>query len=181
MLDKKPKVIFLMGVPGSGKTWLFKKLLQSFGKHQTIYRPGYCFEMFKLQDTRQGYMLGKYDSHTFSGTDRLSMSCQPLIKNFIRDTYNGVFLIEGDRLCNKKFFDFCKENANLKLFFLNTVDQTLAERRIERNVIQSPSWLKGRFTKVYKLLQQFEAIVLDTSNEEKSTLSFQLITDELNA
>ena len=169
-----------MGEPGSGKTYIFKKILAHFVTKRTIYHGGFCYELFKNALGNDVFMLGKYDNFLFSGTDRLSMSCQPVIQQWILDMFSGIILIEGDRLCNKKFFSFCQSNTDFKVFFLGTEKCLCEERRKKRKSNQATGWIKGRITKILNLLDEYQAYPLNSNSDFTCQFTLNVLKQEIN-
>lgn len=154
------KLIAIGGVPGTGKTTLVRDFLSQYSwervKPAPLLDALYCEEL----DT---YVLGKYEpGEVFAGTDRLSMAVQPNAKQWLQETSSNV-LFEGDRLFNCSFLEFAKENTSfdIKVLVLNTDASLLPQRYSERGSNQSPTFLKGRATKVRKIESQFSELVVN--------------------
>lgn len=181
-MNKDVKVIFLMGEPGSGKTWLFKKILDRYSAtRKSASMPSIVYEKFTAGNGKTVYMLGKYNLRKFSGTDRLSMSCQPFVENFMLGILGGAILIEGDRLCNDKFFKFCRENFDFRLYHLDNAIELLQARREERGYYQSSSWIKGRATKILNLKTRYLSEKMYSYDAQSTECSFQTLIGEVES
>ena len=96
------KTILLIGPCGSGKTWVFKKIIKEYNlninaKIKSIY----------FKTNKKLSVMGKYNGHIYDGSDRLSMSIMKDI-GFLKSTQekNDMFILaEGDRFMNKTFIN----------------------------------------------------------------------------
>jgi len=149
------KIVAVGGVPGTGKTTLFRKFME--GKTWEKVEPKkmlpalYCKEL-------DLYILGKYeDGETFAGTDRLSMAVQPVAQKFVSETTSNV-LFEGDRIFNQSFLEFAMAlpAVDLQVVYLKVPDDMLKQRYADRGSDQSEIFLKGRATKYNNILSNFE-------------------------
>lgn len=149
------KIVAVGGQPGTGKTTLFRKYMES--KSWKTVEPAklvsamYCEEL-------DLYILGKYqEGETFAGTDRLSMAVQPPLQEWIRGNTSNI-LFEGDRVFNQSFLEFCMElpDTELVVTYLKAPKELLEQRYRDRGSDQSEKFLKGRETKYSNLLSNFE-------------------------
>lgn len=170
-MHKMRKIIAVGGVPGTGKTTLFRKFME--GKTWEKVEPKkmlpalYCKEL-------DLYILGKYDDEeTFAGTDRLSMAVQPVAQKFVTETTSNV-LFEGDRIFNQSFLEFCMGlPVDLQVVYLKVPQDMLTQRYADRGSDQSETFLKGRATKYNNILSNFELMsyiteFVNTNLEEQS-------------
>jgi ABC-type multidrug transport system ATPase subunit len=75
------KVIAIGGEPGTGKTTLMRHLITRLGPFEKHYKD---FSLVPYLSSGEVCILGKYqDGETFAGTDRMSMSCQVNVCDFI--------------------------------------------------------------------------------------------------
>lgn len=139
-------LIYLIGVPGCGKTTLFSELTQQWA----YYVADAPFAHTRYEN---GIIeLGKKRT-TFGGTDTLSMSVQPKVLQWLLQDKPDIVIGEGDRLANAKFFTGVRKlGYSLRVYFLNTPSYLVDERRAERGSNQNPTWLRGRETKVQNLV-----------------------------
>lgn len=153
-------LIYLLGQPGSGKTTLMRAAFQPHLR-STVTQP---FRYHGLP--HGGILLGDYtpDAGTFAGTDRLSMSVQPKVLDYLTTVRPPYVVGEGDRLGNARFFDALHAAAyGLAILYLDTPQAELERRRALRGSRQSEAWMRGRQTKVFRLSNAYAApnMVLD--------------------
>ena len=152
---KVRKIIAVGGQPGTGKTTLFRKFMED---KKWIETAPAKLVVASYNTEKDLYILGKYEEgETFAGTDRLGMSVQPNMQEWIA-SHNCNVLFEGDRLTNSKFYDFLLNlpNTDVKIIILSTADIELKKRYISRGSNQSETFLKGRETKISNILNNFE-------------------------
>jgi broad-specificity NMP kinase len=149
------KLMAVGGQPGTGKTTLFRKFMESYQwetvEPKKMLPALYCKEL-------DLYVLGKYeDGETFAGTDRLSMAVQPVAQSFVAETTSNI-LFEGDRIFNQSFLEFAMglENTDLQVLYLKVPNDLLKQRYADRGSDQSETFLKGRATKYNNILSNFE-------------------------
>jgi broad-specificity NMP kinase len=152
---KTRKLIAVGGVPGTGKTTLFRKFME--GKQFQPLEPAKLVSaMYNTE--RDLYVLGKYEEgEVFAGTDRLSMAVQPPLQEWIA-SHNCNILFEGDRVFNQSFLEFCMglPNTDLQVIYLKAPKELLEQRYKDRGSDQSEQFLRGRDTKYSNLLSNFE-------------------------
>jgi broad-specificity NMP kinase len=153
--QKKRKVIAVGGQPGTGKTTLFRKLMEGYTwekvEPKKMLPAMYCKEL-------DLYVLGKYEEgETFAGTDRLSMAVQPVAQSFVTECTSNI-LFEGDRIFNQSFLEFVMSlpNVDLQVVYLKAPKEVLQQRYADRGSDQSEQFLKGRETKYSNLLSNFD-------------------------
>jgi guanylate kinase len=148
------KIIAVGGVPGTGKTSLFREFISNHTWE--------LVEPVKLLPSMYNkeldlYILGKYEEgEVFAGTDRLSMAVQPNAQEFIETTTSNV-LFEGDRIFNQSFLEFASSlPVELKILYLKVPQVMLEQRYIDRGSEQSEKFLKGRVTKYNNILSNMD-------------------------
>jgi broad-specificity NMP kinase len=149
------KIVAVGGQPGTGKTTLFRKFIES--KEWIEVEPAKLVSALYNQE-RDLYILGKYqEGETFAGTDRLSMAVQPPLQEWIA-SHNCNILFEGDRVFNQSFLEFAMglPNTELQVVYLKTTKEVLEQRYKDRGSDQSEQFLRGRETKYSNLLSNFE-------------------------
>lgn len=152
---KTRKLIAVGGVPGTGKTTLFRKFMEN--KEWITCEPAKLVSTMYNQD-KDLYILGRYqEGETFAGTDRLSMAVQPPMQEWIA-SHNCNILFEGDRIFNQSFLEFAMglPNTELIVVYLKAPKDLLEQRYKDRGSDQSEQFLKGRETKYSNLLSNFE-------------------------
>jgi len=152
---KTRKIVAVGGQPGTGKTTLFRKFIES--KEWIEVEPAKLVSALYNQE-RDLYILGKYQKgETFAGTDRLSMAVQPPLQEWIA-SHNCNILFEGDRVFNQSFLEFAMglPNTELQVVYLKTTKEVLEQRYKDRGSDQSEQFLRGRETKYSNLLSNFE-------------------------
>jgi broad-specificity NMP kinase len=152
---KTRKLIAVGGQPGTGKTTLFRKFME--GKNWKNVEPAKLVSAM-YNEEMDLYILGKYqEGETFAGTDRLGMSCQPSVEQWITSN-NSNILFEGDRLTNSKFYNFLINlpNSEVNFIIMHAKKDTLTQRYTDRGSDQSETFLKGRETKISNILTNFE-------------------------
>ena len=152
---KVRKLIAVGGQPGTGKTTLFRKFMES--KKWIECEPAKLISAM-YNEEMDLYILGKYqEGETFAGTDRLSMAVQPEIQKWIQGINSNV-LFEGDRIFNQSFLEFAMglDQTDLQVVYLKAPKEILEQRYKDRGSDQSEQFLRGRETKYSNLLSNFE-------------------------
>jgi len=152
---KTRKIIAVGGVPGTGKTTLFRKYMEDKNWIETAPAK---LVVASYNTDRDLYVLGKYDEgETFAGTDRLSMAVQPPLQEWIA-SHNCNILFEGDRVFNQSFLEFCMglPNTELQVVYLKAPQAMLEQRYKDRGSDQSEQFLRGRETKYSNILSNFD-------------------------
>ena len=152
---KTRKIIAVGGVPGTGKTTLFRKFMEDKPWIETAPAK---LVVASYNTDRDLYVLGKYDEgETFAGTDRLSMAVQPPLQEWIA-SHNCNILFEGDRVFNQSFLEFCMglPNTELQVVYLKAPKPMLEQRYKDRGSDQSEQFLRGRETKYSNILSNFD-------------------------
>jgi len=173
------KIVAVGGVPGTGKTSLFRKFISNYEWEKVepikLLSSMYCEEL-------DLYIFGKYEEgEVFAGTDRLSMAVQPSAQEFIKTTTSHV-LFEGDRVFNRSFLEFASEvdDIHLHIIYLKVHKPLLEQRYVDRGSDQSEVFLKGRETKYNNILSNF-GLMEYISEFSNSTLDEQaIILDHLS-
>ena len=154
-------IVAVGGVPGTGKTTLFRKYMEDM---EWVSAAPCKFVTSSYNKERDLYVLGKYEEgETFAGTDRLSMSVQPPLQEWVSSTTSNI-LFEGDRVFNQSFLEFCMNlpDTALHIVYLNAPKELLEQRYKDRGSNQSEVFLKGRATKYNNILSNFELMPYTT-------------------
>ena len=165
------KVIYVAGVPASGKTTLFKRIRERLFKECKKFKEG------KVRGIEQGCykMLGVFDDSTFEGTDRLSMTviddAIEYINKLERSSEKTVVFVEGDRLFNYRFLN----HAKALVILLDASPSVLAQRHKERGDNQTNTFLKSRRTKVENFATKYHIGRAYNNTKEDSERILQFI------
>lgn len=150
-------VVFLCGVPCSGKTNLVKSVLKDLGSYKNI-EP---MKLFHCQKYKDVLVVGKYpNKESFGGTDKLSYGTIPKFKDFINQEYSKHkhILIEGDRFCRAEYFEWLLDNYDAKIIVLTVSPEEEKKRHIKRKDTQSEKWLKSRRTQINNIMTNFSLL-----------------------
>ena len=167
------RVCAILGLPASGKTSLMKRVIKTLGENKVLKIKTLVFHEFKQHKC---IVLGKYLGEEFEGTDRLSMSVQPIAVKVMEmwakeKAKNWTALFEGDRLGTLSFLEALKSmDIKLKIFMLKVDGDELDERHKERGDTQGETWLKGRMTKLANISEFFDGSITTLQNSTKVQL-----------
>lgn len=145
------KVIYVAGVPATGKTTLFKQIRARLFPTFTEFKDG------KVRGIENGCykMLGVFDGSTFEGTDRLSMTviddAIAYIKRLDKADARSVVFVEGDRLFNYRFIS----ESKAVLILLDAQPEVLKNRHLERGDTQTAIFLQSRRTKIENFARKY--------------------------
>lgn len=152
------QLLYLIGVPGSGKTTLTNA---TFAGTDPVLRTDAPVPHMEYAPGRVQLGLPR-EGH--GGTDALSMSIAPKVVEQLREGDWEYVFAEGDRLASESFFRQAIEAGwDLRVVWLLTDLGEAARRRQERGSTQNEGWIKGRTTKVYNLGRRYAAVTLDGS------------------
>jgi broad-specificity NMP kinase len=178
------KIIAVCGVPGTGKTTLFREFMKNYTwerrEEAKLVSSEYCKDL-------NLHILGKYDEgEVFAGTDKLSLAVQPEFIKWLESSDTNV-LWEGDRLTSAKLFEFCAnmKGVDFEIIVLKCPDETLKERYGERGSEQSETFLAGRYTKISNIESNFDlmsnvTVYKNSSKEEQAVLLSKLNSSFVN-
>ncbi len=169
----KTKVIFIAGVPASGKTTLFKRIRETLFVNHTDFKHGKARGV--QSDDGRFKMLGVFDGSTFEGTDRLSMTvigdAINYIKSLEQQPMRSVVFVEGDRLFNFRFL----QETRASLILLDAAPEVLAQRHKERGDNQTETFLQSRRTKVENFATKYRIGRAYNNTPEDAEKIFQYI------
>ena len=155
------KVIYLIGMPGSGKSTVMKQFMNRASLEWKTERVADLLDThssgYSLLDSHSSgkvRVLGKYtEEEVFSGTDRLSMAVAPKAIEWI-STKPAEFIVgEGDRLNSAGFFEACGDD--LTIIHLTVSDTERKRRYEERGSDQSEKFIKTVQTKCSNIIEKF--------------------------
>jgi adenylate kinase family enzyme len=145
------KLIYLIGLPGTGKTTIMKRVMQM--RDWESERP---IDLLDTHVSGELRVLGKYEEgQVFAGTDRLSMAVAPKAVEWILTAPNEVIIGEGDRLNNKAFFEAAQSVGELYIIHLTVSDEERQRRYNERGSDQSEKFIQTVRTKVGNIVESF--------------------------
>ena len=157
----KRKAIALIGVPAVGKTTIMRQFLKRINA-----KPQKVGHIPLLRSTT-AVVLGVYDEgETFAGTDRMSMSIQPKVEEFLSKEWKGHVVFEGDRLGNLSFFRYVSKlpDTDLFVFVVTAKPETVTARHHQRKDCQTQTFLQSRATKVNNLKGGLAGMAMFSSN-----------------
>lgn len=145
------KAIYLIGIPGTGKSTIMKEFMKTQSGEWKQDRP---IDLLDTHVNGNFRVLGKYEEgETFSGTDRLSMAVAPKAIEWISTQPNELILGEGDRLNNAGFFEACGDS--LTIIHLTVSDAERERRYKERGSDQSEKFIQTTRTKCANIVEKF--------------------------
>lgn len=170
------RVIYIAGVPASGKSSLMKLVRENLFTDSTEFKHGLCRGI----ESRDGKysMLGVFDGSMFEGTDKLGMTVINDALQYIRELQEkdgkAVVFVEGDRLFNIRFLS----KTDALLLVLDANGAILKRRHIERGDSQTESFLKSRRSKVENFISRYKVrrIWNNTPKDQERILSYILKT-----
>lgn len=145
------KAIYLIGIPGTGKSTIMKEFMKTQSGEWKQDRP---IDLLDTHVNGNFRVLGKYEEgETFSGTDRLSMAVSPKAVEWISTKPDEFIVGEGDRLNNAGFFEACGDD--LTIVHLTVSDEERERRYRERGSEQSDKFIQTVRTKCNNILERF--------------------------
>jgi len=145
------KLIYIMGIPGTGKSTIMKQFMEEFSPNWKQERVTDLLDTHVSGNVR---VLGKYvPEKTFSGTDLLSMAVAPKAVEWISTKPDEVIFGEGDRLNNAGFFTAAGDD--LTIIHLTVSDAERERRYKQRGSEQSEKFIQTTRTKCTNILEKF--------------------------
>lgn len=159
LADPVKRLLYLVGIPGSGKTTLMAAALAGVPSLGEASKP------FAHVVYPRGCQLGRLRSK-FSGTDALSLSVQPRVLEWLAGPCPYINIVgEGDRLGNHSFFSGVQNLGwELTVVYLDTPESVALERCAARGSNQDKAWWRGRVTKVHNLVNAWPCLRMDGTN-----------------
>lgn len=155
------QIIGIGGEPATGKTTLFRELLNRLGPQQDFefgLLEGHLFPEDEV------IVLGTYDGEQHDGTDALAMTVITDTREFLElaaeheEYASYTVLFEGDRLFNGSFIESVRATNSVEGAFvvLQAPVHVLDERHAARGTAdtQDDTWLQGRRTKYENVLDE---------------------------
>lgn len=142
--------VYLVGEPGAGKTTLMAELRAGWAEASLEKRP-VRHVLWQRPDGQLVPELG-WPRDGFGGTDALPMDAVRHAEPWIAACGYPLVLAEGDRLACARFFQAAHDAGELVLVHVHATPELAAARRAQRGSDQAEAWVRGRRTKVQRLL-----------------------------
>lgn len=174
------KLIYVIGLPGSGKSSTVRRALLSKGYANGTEHEQPVPHIEWSNGTATVTELGRR-RESFSGTDALALNIQPKATDWLRTTRAQTVIAEGDRLANPSFFANAIDIAESFTVAWIDVPAELARSRAKRRAEnlgrpeQNETWWKGRATKVSNLVEAHP----DRLHRIDGTLNPRLVAEAL--
>jgi hypothetical protein len=152
------RLVYVVGAPGAGKSTLCARA--RVGRRAVVVDdPVRHTLVVDQRDDSLAYAELGVPRATFSGTDVLAMNVQPRAVEWLATRPYDVVLGEGDRLGNASFLDAMRgAGVDVVVAWLDTPPGAAALRRANRAAevgrAQNEAWVKGRISKVERLVQR---------------------------
>ncbi len=147
-------LLAIVGQPGAGKTTALRLALS--GVPRTVAEDS--VPPFVVYPT--GAQLG-LDRPDFGGSDAYALNVQPQVIAWLRDAPFRAVVTEGDRLANSGVLQAAVDfGYGLTIAWIDTPDELAAGRRAERGSRQDAAWVRGRQTKVKRLVEHWAGYVV---------------------
>ena len=172
------KVIYIAGVPASGKSTLLKALRERLFVGYTTFK--YKSLRGIVSSDGRYKMLGVFDGSITEGTDRLSMSVINDAIEYINTEKEKpqkcIIFAEGDRLFNYRFL----ASVGAHLLLIDADEQILAQRHKSRCDGQNATFLKSRRSKVENFAKKYgvNRIMNNTLQDQQRIINYLLKTAE---
>jgi hypothetical protein len=151
-------LIYLVGEPGVGKSWLFTELTKSFVRtapHTPAPRREFLLspDRASIVGVELGARLGRHHAG-YPGTDALPMNAVVAAERWLvsgdaaRET--PLILAEGARLGVRRFLNAAIAARIDTHVVLVTDPERAAKQRADRGSAQSPSWVRGATTRAVR-------------------------------
>ena len=177
-MSTERNLLYIIGYPGSGKTTATALALGD--NIVSVERKPFAHTVYEIEKTNV-VELG-YRREPFGGTDRLAMSVQPKVIQWLSEDapdrlYDCSLVVgEGDRLSNGKFFTaVCEMGWRLILVYLKVPELMARRRAWERGSRFDEPWVKSRLTKVNNLVKEYNSQVIEIDgNRPKVDVALKL-------
>jgi hypothetical protein len=164
------KIRYYIGRPGVGKSTLMREIMSKLGESELVKEGLVVYHKFEKEKT---LVLGIYDDHVFSGTDRWSKGVGPKFREWLASMAqthpDWTILGEGERLSNNPNLDAMFEFGDMELFLVTVDNEELARRHAARGEAQSESWQKGMATRIVNLCKKYKHFVVFNMGRASST------------
>tara|TARA_B100000927_G_scaffold267296_1_gene241318 strand:+ start:291 stop:824 length:534 start_codon:yes stop_codon:yes gene_type:complete len=171
-------VIFIGGIPCSGKSTLMRELISRFGSSKLI-EP---MPLFKCQEYDNILVCGQYpEGETFGGTDKLSYGAIPKFREFVdyaTSNYKHT-IIEGDRFFRAEDIEWVLDNHEAEVYILTVPLEEEKRRHLEREDTQTEKWLEGRRSQINNIQKNFNLMGRINVRVNDSMQTSKDITDDI--
>lgn len=155
-----PRMIYLVGQPGSGKSTLMADLTRGYDRMPVEHAVPHDVLIHPVTGEVFGAEIGKRRD-SFSGTDALASAVIDKAVPWVLSRPFGLLLAEGARLGNRRFI--LTANAAGYDVTLALLDHPQAEEwRLARSKklkrVQNESWVKGRLSASRNLAKDFDGV-----------------------
>jgi len=136
-------IIFIGGIPCSGKSTLTRNILNELGSPEYITP----MKLFPCEKRGNVLVIGQYpENETFGGTDKLSYGTILKFRDFIDQEApkHTNIMVEGDRFFRSADIEWIMENHDAKVFVLTVSGKEENRRHVERKDTQTERWMKTR-------------------------------------
>ena len=112
---------------------------------------------FKHTHYPNGFIQIGAERKYFGGTDTLALNIQPKVLEGLSGTSNRLYLAEGDRLSNIKFFTgVVGLGIRLQIVYIHVPKIEAEYRAYKRGHHFNERWFRGRLTKVDNLVNHYK-------------------------
>lgn len=166
--------VMIIGVPGTGKSTLMRRVMGELDEEQGQY-----FKEGLVIGHSFGNIIvfGDYRNpdEVFPGLDRASMAIMPEFKEYIYKKGPEKVLLEGDRLGSLATIEFLlKEGYDMLIMILEADKEILEARYKQRGSDQTETFLNAKNTKVnnirLNLDLQMDGYIVEVKNNTQEEL-----------
>ena len=165
MRGMTPRMIYLVGQPGSGKSTLMAGLTKGLVR-VTLDADREPVPHDQLVDRVTGEVVGAEigkQRGAFSGTDALASSIIDKAVPWVQSQPYDLLLAEGARLANKRFIQASADAGYAVMLGLLDHDAAEGWRKKRSKALgreQNPSWVKGRLTASRRLADAYPSALV---------------------